>query len=482
MNENKRCNELGTKNDTDYKKFLKSKEIISKPSGFDCDNFNENLFEWQADIVKWALKKGKAALFEDCGLGKTFCQLEWAQKVHKKTNKPVIIFAPLSVAEQTKREAVKFGIDNVKVVRDMESVINGINVTNYEILEHFDCSVFSGVVLDESSILKSYTSKTKQLLVDSFKDTPYKLCCTATPAPNDYMEMGNHADFLGIMSRAEMLATFFVHDGGDTAKWRLKGHAKKDFFAWVASWACCLKKPSDIGYNDKGFELPQLNVEHVVVETGMSEDVDGQLSLVAQPTLTLNERRKARTDSIVQRVEKTLDLCVEAVKNGEQILIWCDLNSEQDELEKRLGERCFSVRGATSDSKKIEYEQRWRDGERSFFVTKPKIFGYGLNWQNCNNVVFCGLSDSFENYYQAVRRCWRYGQEKPVNVWIVTSENEGAVKQNVLRKQKETEEMQQELIKYTQDILTQEIRCTTRETETYIALERVLIPVWLKSM
>lgn len=466
----------------EYEKFLSKKEIISTPCGFEADNFNPMLFDWQADIVRWALKKGKAALFEDCGLGKTFCQLEWAKKVQEKTGKPVIIFAPLSVAEQTKREADKFGIDNVRVVRNMESVINGINVTNYEILEHFDCSVFSGVVLDESSILKSYTSKTRAQLIENFKETPYKLCCTATPAPNDFMEMGNHADFLGIMSRSEMLATFFVHDGGDTAKWRLKGHAKKDFFSWVASWACCLKKPSDIGYDDKGFELPMLNVEHVVVETGMSEDLDGQLSLVAQPTLTLNERRKARTDSITQRVEKALEVSNEAVKRGEQVLIWCDLNSEQDDLEKRLGERCFSVRGATTDSKKIEYEQRWRDGERPFFITKPKIFGYGLNWQNCNNVVFCGLSDSFENYYQAVRRCWRYGQENPVNVWIVTSENEGAVKQNVLRKQKETEEMQQELIKYTQEILTQDVRCTTRETETYIAVERVLIPVWLKSM
>ena len=243
-----------------YLEFLKSKQNVAVDAGFECADLNKHLFQYEADIVRWALKKGKAALFEDCGLGKGIQQLSWAEKVCEHTGRSVLVVAPLSVAHQTVREGEKFGI-KATYAPDMGAITDvGIYTTNYDRISNFDASVFAGVVLDESSILKDYTSATKQELIDMFKFAPYKLCCTATPSPNDYVELGNHAEFLGIMSRTEMLATYFVHDGGETQKWRLKGHAQEAFFAWVASWACCMTKPSDLGYEMEGFNLPELRL------------------------------------------------------------------------------------------------------------------------------------------------------------------------------------------------------------------------------
>lgn len=459
-----------------YQEFLKQKQIITKPCGFEInkDSLNNYAFEWQKDIVKWALKKGKAALFEDCGLGKTIQQLIWAEQVHKKTGQPVLILAPLAVAEQTKREGEKFGIP-VNVCRTQKDIFNGINITNYEMLQHFRSEVFSGVVLDESSILKHFESKTKQLIVDKFVSTQYKLSCTATPAPNDFMELGNQAEFLGIMSRTEMLATYFVHDGGDTSKWRLKGHAEKEFWKWVSNWAVVLTNPKDLGYDGAGYDLPRLSIHEHVVKSGPAV-VDNQLMLgwVAQ---TLSERRNARKGSLKDRCQKAAELI--AQKPDEQWIVWCDLNAESEELKKNIG-GAVEVRGSDTNEYKSEMLKGFSTGDVKYLITKPSIAGFGLNWQNCHNMIFVGLSDSYEMIYQAIRRCYRFGQNKDVNVHIVISEAEGAVKQNIERKERQSQRMIKRMINHTKAILEKEIKGTVRETIQYNPTVIMKLPEWME--
>ena len=458
-----------------YKDFLKSKQIMSAASGFECSEFNPKLFGWQQDVVRWALRKGKCALFEECGLGKTAQQLEFAYKVQRYTELPVLILAPLAVAKQTaEREGIKFGYE-VNICRNQTDVINGINITNYEIVEHFDPDAFGGIVLDESSILKSYTSKTKQYLVDAFRDTPFKLCCTATPSPNDFTELGNHAEFLGVMSRSEMLATFFVHDGGSTQDWRLKGHAKESFFAWVASWACCLTSPSDLGYDGSAYRLPELTIHEHVVKSGRLEDLDGQLRIFASSVLSLPERRQARKCSTRARAQVVAEL---VNSTDEQCLVWCDYNDESA-ISTELIEGAVEVKGSDPNVYKADSMIAFSDGRVKCLVSKPKIAGWGMNWQNCHNVIFNGLSDSFEAYYQAIRRCWRFGQKQPVNVHIIISDADGAVKDNIEKKQADAVLMTKELVKYTKDILTSEVRQTNRVTDRYSADKKVSMPRWI---
>ena len=461
-----------------YDDFLKHKEITTKSVGFNIDKseLNKNAFEWQKDIVRWALKKGKAALFEDCGLGKTLQQLMWSEQVSNHTGKPVLILSPLAVTKQTESEAIKFGI-TAKVVRDNSQIENLPNITNYEIVEHFDMSQFGGIVLDESSILKDYTSKTKQLLIDLCKDIPFKLCCTATPSPNDFVELGNHAEFLGIMTRAEMLATFFVHDGGSTADWRLKGHAVEKFFSWVASWACCMTSPADLGYDGTLYKLPQLNIIEHCVKGAELEDADGQMLLLPQQVQSLSERRNARRISIEGRANMATDI---ANKYDGQVLIWCDLNDESTMLAKQIN-GAVEVKGADTPEHKVNSMNGFTSGDIRCLVSKPKIAGWGMNWQNCSEIIFVGLSDSFEAFYQAVRRCWRFGQKNNVNVHIILSDAEQAVKSNIERKQADCEKMTKELVKFTKDILQKDIKQTTRMTESYIATEKMIVPDWIRS-
>lgn len=462
----------------DYKEFISSKLTQIVQSGFESDKsqYNANLFDWQRDIVHWALKKGKACLFEDCGLGKTLQQLSFAEEVCKHTSGNVLILAPLAVASQTKNEGLKFGID-VNICRTQDDVKPGINITNYEMIDHFDESTFSGIVLDESSILKNSTGATRIALTEKFKDTPYKLCCTATPAPNDFMEIGNHAEFLGIMTQTEMLATYFVHDGKNTSKWRLKGHAKDKFFEWIASWACCMTSPADLGYDGKDYQLPPLIINEIQVESGNTENEEGQLMFYAEAAESLSERREARHESLERRVDKSKEIAENA---GGQSLIWCDFNDESAMLADKI-EDSVEVKGADSDEHKKTSMIYFSQGKVKRLISKPKIAGWGMNWQNCNTVIFCGLSDSFESYYQAVRRCWRFGQKKPVNVYIITSEAEISVKQNIERKQREAQQMTAELVKYTKDILSSEIKGTIRISEKYIAVDTMIIPSWLRS-
>lgn len=462
----------------DYYEFLRQKRRVAKSSGFDyhAEDMCPMLFDWQKDIVRWAIKKGKAALFEDCGAGKSVQFLEWSKAVVEYTGKPVLVLSPLAVAEQTKREADKFGYCNVKVVRQQSDVILGTNITNYEILEHFDPSVFGGVVADESSILKCFTGKTRTQIIEMFADTPYKLSCTATPAPNDFMELGNQAEFLNVMSRTEMLATYFIHDGGDTSKWRLKGHAQDAFWEWLASWAVVLTNPRDLGYDGTGYDLPEMRtIEHVVkYETNI---VDGNYSLFAGVAKTLNERRDARRCSLVERCMVAADLVRE--KSNEQWLVWCDLNAEADEL-KRVIPDAVEVRGTDTPEYKAEMLNGFTTGDVHTLISKPSIAGWGLNWQNCHNMIFVGLSDSYELLYQAIRRCWRFGQKETVNVHIITSEAEGSVKANIDRKEKQAAKMTSEMVKHTKDILEQEIRGTERISILYDPKVEMAVPDWLK--
>lgn len=459
-----------------YEEFLKTKAITVQPCGFDCEERNPKLFDWQNDVVRWALRKGKCAIFTGCGSGKTRMQLQWAQKVHEHTGKPVLILCPLAVAYQTKREGEACDIP-VTVSRNQAQCVNGINVTNYEMLGHFEPEQFSGIVLDESSILKQKMGKTSLNLREVFAATPYKLCCTATPAPNDFMELGTHAEFLGVMKQTEMLATFFVHDGGETQKWRLKGHAEKKFFEWVAGWACCFERPQDIGYTEDGYNLPPLRVQQVSVESRDTTLEDGQTMLFAPVGSTLLERRSARKNSLSDRVAKAAEI---ANSTDEQVLVWCDLNAESKALAQAIN-GAVEVEGSMPLEEKESGIISFLRGESKCLVSKASICGWGLNAQNCHKMIFVGLSDSFEAYFQAVRRCWRFGQEYPVDVYIVISDAEGAIRQNLLRKQRDAEKMISELVQQTKERLKSDLQSTRRDVDDYIALEEMVIPDWLKS-
>lgn len=458
----------------DYHEFLQSKEIKYTAVGFEPRSDNPKLFKWQSDIVRWALMKGRCAIFADCGLGKTPMQLQWAAQVAAHEGKPVLICAPLAVATQTKREGEKFDVP-VTVCRNQNDIQDGVNITNYEMLEHFDADDFSGVVLDESSILKDETSATRKMLTEKFRNTPFKLCCTATPSPNDFMELGTHSDFLGVMNQPEMLATFFCHDGGNTSKWRLKGHAEKKFFEWIASWACCITNPADLGYDGSDFILPELNITEIVTRTDSMANRDGQYALFAEAVQTLSERREARRNSLTDRVSAAAELA-----NGtyDQVLVWCDLNSESEALTAAIS-GAVEVKGSQTPSYKENAMNGFSVGKNRVLVSKPSIAGWGMNWQQCNKMIFVGLSDSFEAYYQAVRRCWRFGQTRPVEVYIIISEAEGCVKQNIERKQADAQRMTRELVKFTKDILSADIRHTTRMSESYITTERMELPKWI---
>ena len=626
-----------------YDEFIRSKQIMLADAGLDkIPELNPQLFGFQKDMVAWVLRKGRAALFCDCGLGKTPMQLEWAKHVPG----PVLILAPLAVAQQTVREGQKFGIP-IKYLREGGAFpAPKITITNYEMLEHFDPTLYNGIVLDESSILKSYDGAFRNQIIESFAKTPFRLACTATPAPNDYMELGNHSEFLGALTRTEMLSTFFVHDGGDTAKWRVKRHAAKDFWKWVCSWAVMMRKPSDLGYDDDGFILPPLMIEDIVID--VAKPTDGRL--FALPAVTLQERQQARSATVDERAAKVAEIV--AQRPNEPWLIWCNLNSESEaaaavipgavqvagsdsreykeaavtwfigdkcicndplfrtklakcqgkekpissdtidntesnELLNRLAisygtelaesDTCISItsiiqrnslgeqlpsKSATTrlaeksthaihPSVRLESKNRNRRDLRTRFaeptrscvpmdasktsmscspdrniaapsasaavtsiiasssdsiltiarkrsdsvdscalratldlgnsntllesskeqpcicghqsgrrvlVSKPSIFGYGLNLQCCAKVAFLGLSDSYEQFYQAVRRVYRFGQRKQVNCYIVTSSQEGAVTENIKRKEKDAAKMAEEMVNNMHELNQQEVR------------------------
>ena len=453
-----------------YEEFLRRKEITVPSVGIDVENItiSDELFDFQRDIVLWALKKGKAAIFAGTGLGKTLMQLEWARHI----GGTVLILAPLAVSKQTISEGGKFGI-TVHHCRAQEDVIDGgINITNYERMDRFDFSKFRGVVLDESSILKAQAGKIRAQLIERCQQIPYRLACTATPAPNDLMELCNHSEFLGVMSSNEMLATFFVHDGGDTSKWRLKRHAVQGFWKWGASWSVMLTNPADLGYDGERYNLPPLRISQHTVHTERQPE-----ALFAIEALTLQERQQARRDSVQDRARE----CAALVNaDTDQWLVWCNLNSEADAL-KALITDAVEISGSDQPDVKERAAVDFAAGRIRVLISKPLIFGMGLNFQCCHKMAFVGLSDSFEQYYQSVRRCWRFGQEHPVDVHIITADTEGAVVENIQRKEKQFEEMLRGMIAVTQNITKDNIRSTARQSIKYNPREVMIIPSWLNS-
>jgi hypothetical protein len=436
-----------------YQAFLESKRFSVAPSGMAVDEIHPVLFPFQRDITRWALRMGKACIFADCGLGKSLMQLEWARHVGN-----VLILAPLAVAPQLAREGEKIGLA-ARVCRSRDDVRPGVNITNYEMLHHFDPDDFDGVVLDESSILKAYDGKTRTEIITAFRNVPYRLACTATPAPNDHMELGNHAEFLGVMTRTEMLSTFFVHDGGETQKWRIKGHAEGKFWEWVASWAVVLRRPSDLGYEDKGFVLPPLTIREEIIQSG--KPVEG--ALFPMEAQSLQERRQARRCSLDARVAR----CAELVNATDRpFLVWCDLNDESAALTKAIP-GAVEVRGADSPEHKTDSLLGFAEGHIRVLVSKPSIAGFGMNFQVCADMVFAGLSDSYESFYQATRRAWRFGQKNPVNVHVIIGSQETSVLSNIKRKQADLEKLQEGMVAHTHKITEENVRSTRRADTEY---------------
>lgn len=437
-----------------YQEFLKSKTFQNQYYGFEPNEINPMLFDFQQAIVKWACKKGRACIFADCGLGKSPMQLEWAHQVHAHSGGDVLIVAPLAVAQQTQKEGLKFGV-NVKVCREQADVEPGINITNYEMVHAFDASKFIGVILDESSIIKNYAGKYRNYLIEEFRDTPYKLCCTATPAPNDYIELGNHSEFMGAMKREEMLAMFFYNDGAETQKWHLKGHAEMKFWEWVASWAVYIQLPSDIGFNDDDFVLPPIEFHEIKIET--EKPAEGQL--FASIAKTLQERIQARRNSVDERIEATAKI-VDSLEPP--ALIWCNLNDESSGAKSAIS-NSVEITGSDTTTHKEKSMLGFSIGEIQTLISKPKIAGFGMNWQHCSNVVFLGLSDSWEQYYQAIRRCWRFGQKKTCHVYIVISESEGDVLANIMRKERDAKAMADNMKSCMTDFMRKELKTITKK-------------------
>lgn len=457
-----------------YAQFLAAKAITDPMTGLDdVPSLPDCLFPHQRDIVTWALRRGRAAIFAGTGLGKSLMELAWAQAVHNETGKDILHLAPLAVSAQMEREGRKFGIQS-QVVATQSDCRSGINITNYQKLDHFDLSRFGGVILDESSILKNTDGHYRTKLIEACQSIPFRIAATATPAPNDFMELGNHAEFLGIMKYTDMLATFFVHDGGDTAKWRLKGHAENEFWKWMASWAVMLRKPSDLGYPNDGYDLPPLNFHpHTVgvdyapnIETGMLFPMQAQ---------TLQERLAARRATVEDRCK----LAASITPMDRPFVWWCNLNSEAETIAKLIP-GAVNLHGGLKDSEKERILIDFSEGKFTHLVTKASLAGFGMNWQHCADTGFVGLNDSFEQFYQAVRRFWRFGQTKPVNCHIIASELEGATVANIKRKEMDADRMAASMVMHMADLSSKAIRGTVRDTPDYNPQVPVKLPAFLE--
>jgi SNF2 family DNA or RNA helicase len=441
--------------DITYEEFLLDKKprLYSQGINVNLDDIHPLLFDFQKYITRWALHKGRAALFLDTGLGKTFCQLEWARLL----NVPILIVAPLSVARQTVREAKKIDLD-IKYIRHKNEMEADklIHITNYEMVDHVYDNQFQGIVLDESSILKGMDSKTKTKMLKIFKDVPYRLACTATPAPNDFIELGNHTEFLGICKQTEMLAEWFIHankieekimsngmvirekmSNSKGTEWRLRNYGKEHFYEWMTQWAMSMRKPSDLGFNDDGYILPALNIFPHFVKA----DYKPEGELFFNGLKGLQHRGEIRRSTIDNKLQKALEIL-----NDEQWIIWCGLNDESSQITKLIP-GAVEVKGSDSSEYKAEMIEAFQDGKYKVLVTKGKIAGYGMNLQNAHNMMFIGLSDSWEMYYQCIRREYRFGQKNPVNVHIILSDIEREIYNNVQRKEQIAQTLHNELIK-----------------------------------
>jgi hypothetical protein len=463
-----------------YREFIASKSVAFAGDGLaSIPDLNASMFDHQRHSTEFALRKGRSALFLDTGLGKSLCALDWGRVVVEHTNKPVLMLAPLAVAQQHAREAEKFGIEASVVRSDDEVGAKRIYITNYDRLVKFDASRFSGVILDESSVIKNFTGKTTRTLIDSFAKTRFRLACTATPAPNDHTELGTHAEFLGAMRREEMLPIWFINDTMDTGTWRIKGHARENFWSWVASWSRCVSKPSDIGFDDGGFALPPIQITHheVAADRSISPGEEKKGKLAGQQRLF----RIPDTSATSIHAEKRLTIadradCVAAqlAKDAtESWIVWVDTDYEADAVMERLP-GAMEVRG----SQKIEEKERrlvaFSEGRERVIVTKPSVAGFGLNWQHCARQCFAGISFSYENFYQAVRRSWRFGQKRPVQIHIVCADTERAIWAVVERKSGDHEAMKREMVAAMRRSVQEE---TSRKI--YLPNQEASLPAWI---
>lgn len=442
----------------EYQEFLKQKVKDHIISGFEVSesDLNKQMFPFQKFITKRALMAGKYAIFADCGLGKTIMQLEWANQVNKKTNQPVLILAPLAVSGQTIQEGKKFHID----VCRYDGSNSPIQISNYEQLENINTEIFSGIILDESSILKNFEGATKKLILDEFKNTPYKLACTATPSPNDPMELGNHSEFLDVMSRNEMLAMYFVHDGGETAKWRLKGHAIKLFYQFIGTWAIMLNKSQDIGFEMNDYDLPKLNLIESQIKTPKRNN--GSLFNDAIISATNFNSELCLTKEL--RLKKVVDLIKQSP--DENFIIWIKQNVEGELLKKLLPE-AIEVKGSDNNEWKEKHLLGFANNEFRILISKTKIASFGMNYQNCRNQIFASLDFSFEGLYQAIRRSYRFGQKNEVNIHLITTDTMANVKQSIDNKQKQFEIMQHEMsLAINQNIKGEKLLSSDYDTET----------------
>jgi hypothetical protein len=455
----------------DYAAFLARKAIQDPATGLiDVPPLHEAMFPFQRDITAWALRRGRSALFAGTGLGKSLMELAWSIPVAIETQRPILHFAPLAVSAQLVREAAKWGIPARLVRSQDECSPDCANITNYQKLDHFEPRQFGGCILDESSILKAQDGHYRNHLIEACSSIPFRLAATATPAPNDFMELGNHAEFLGIMSYTDMLATFFTHDGGETQKWRLKGHAEDAFWQWMASWAVMLRKPSDLGYADDGYDLPPLNRHpHIVRVTEWEGD-----ALFPPVASTLSERLTARRGSISERVSMAASL----TPSDRPFVWWCNLNAESEALTKAIPD-AVETRGSDSDDDKERKIMDFVEGRTRVLVSKPSVCGYGMNFQHCADTGFVGLSDSFEQIYQAERRFWRFGQDKPVNVHLIYAETEGAVIANLRRKEADADRMAAAMVRHMADLSSLAVRGQVRNKPNYDPQQPIIIPPWL---
>lgn len=457
---------------TDYAAFLAAKRRLDPATGLaDPPPICAALFPFQADIVRWALRRGRAACFAGTGLGKTLIELAWGDAIHRATGGDVLFLAPLAVAAQVIREAEKFGIP-ARQVRDQSGCGPGINVTNYQKLAHFDLARFAAIVLDESSILKSSDGHYRTHLIRACDRIPFRLAATATPAPNDFMELGNHAEFLGVMSYTDMLATFFVHDGGDTRQWRLKGHAEADFWRWLASFSVMLRRPSDLGYEDDAYALPPLvrhqhtvGVDHDPAVTGTLFPVDAR---------TLRERLTTRRDTVEARVA----LAASLTPRDRPFVWWCNLNAESEALTRAIP-GAIEIRGSDPEEAKEAKILDFVEGRALHLVSKASICGYGLNFQHCADTGFVGLNDSWEQVYQAVRRFWRFGQTRTVNAHFIAAETEGSVVANLARKERDADRMADAMAAHMADLGAAAVRGAERDAPTYAPAQPITLPSWI---
>lgn len=453
-----------------YSEFVSRKLGIVESAGIDDPMLDYGMFPHQVDLAKWALRRGRAAIFADTGLGKSRMQLAWADTVRRVTGRDVLILAPLAVAQQTVEEGAKIGV-SVTHARESSDVHPGVNITNYDRVHKFDPSRFGAVVLDESSIIKHHAAKTLQTLLEMFRYTPFKLACTATPSPNDWTELGNHAEFLGVRSRAEMLAEFFIHDGGDTQTWRLKGHARHIFWQWVSSWGAMLRSPADLGHDASAYVLPKLHVHQHIIEIAHKPE-NGLIPMEAQ---TLTERRNARRESLVDRVRA----CAEIVNSSAGTwIVWCDLNDEGNALESAIPDS-VQVAGCDTEEFKEKTMLEFAHGKIRVLVSKPSICGFGLNFQAATNQAFVGVTDSFEKYYQAVRRSWRFGQKNEVNVHVFASNIEGAVVANLRRKEIDAKAMADAMAAETLDAVRSSVVGARKDTNIYTPTRQIKLPSFL---